>query len=167
MNASLIFTLCRWIVLILSGGLCLYFIWSTLSLGEMPIVGGGKAEIEYAKLPDTSTYLVNFLLLPRLIAAVVLVYWLQGLFRLYEKSCYFSPKSIRCFYWIVATNAALYFYTLVLNIGFTLYMRNLNTGTEFPIVIDILNIFTLFISFALVHALKHANKLENENKEFI
>ncbi|MBO1256323.1 hypothetical protein J3L16_11585 [Alteromonas sp. 5E99-2] len=167
MKTSMIFVLCRWVILGLAAGLCFYVIWSVLVNGQMPIVGGGKAEIEYAKLPNTSAYIVNLLLMPRVIGAVILFFWLQKLFQLYEKSCYFSPKSMQCFIWIVVTNAALYAYTVVLNIGFTLYMRKLDTGDEYPIVIDLLYVFTLFVSLALVHALKHANKIENENKEFI
>lgn len=167
MKASLIFTLCRWFILILAGGLCLYFIWFVLTNGEMPIIGGGNAEIAYAKLTNTSPVIVNLLLIPRVIGAAILLFWLQKLFRLYAKSAYFSPQSIQCFVWIVSTNAALYFYTLVLNLGFTLYMRTLDTASEFPIVIDLLYVFTLLISLALVHALKHANKIENENKAFI
>lgn len=162
----IIFRFAKWFVLALSSVLLMYTGWYYLSFGEFPIAGGTEAERELIKIADKS-WLADIFAIPRLIAAIFMGFWIQKLFGLYATSTFFSKNSVCCYQWLVITNTAIFLYTYLVDIFCQMYLRKLDSSYDVTLIVDLSHVFTILVSFALIHALKHAYEIEKENREFV
>jgi len=166
MTMRLVFMLARYFILGLALALTIYTLWYYFMNGEIPLLGS-EAESALTSHPDTFPWLMNLLSVPRLLGGGVILFCLQKLFYLFSQSVFFSSESVRCFSWIVWVNAGLYCYTIIVAVNSKIYLQQRALDVALPILIDFSHVFTIIISFALIHVLRHANKIEVENKEFI
>lgn len=116
---------------------------------------------------EASRPLLWLILTPSLIIMFSLVYWLQKLLGLYQSGDFFGNRSMSCYLWLVWINVA----SLVLDILETLvvgfYHRSLFGKTEIELVIDFGDTFIVILMLLIVHMLKAAKEIEDENKGFV
>lgn len=161
-----VFKFARWFVLTVSSVLVIYAGWHYLSYNEFPIVGGTEAERELIKISGRN-WLADVFAVPRLIAAIFLGFWIQKLFALYATSTFFSKESVRCFVWLVITNTTIFLYAYLVDIFCQIYLKKFDPSYDIVLIVDLSHVFTILVSFALVHALKCAHEIEKENREFV
>ena len=103
---------------------------------------------------------------PIAITLVLGVYWLQRLFGEYQAGRFFTDCSLRCYVWLVWLKAVNFLYSAI----WPLLLENLSTarGTvESSVSIDAGTFVELIVLLLIVHLLKEAQQLSDENKAFV
>lgn len=103
---------------------------------------------------------------PVAIMLVLGVYWLQRLFGEYQAGHFFTDSSMRCYIWLVWLKAANFLYGAIW--PFLLEKLSTHPGSVDPsISINAGSFVELIVLIVIVHLLKEAQQLSDENKAFI
>jgi len=106
------------------------------------------------------------LMAPIAITLILGVYWLQRLFGEYQAGRFFSDGTMRCYVWLVWLKAFNFVYSAI----WPLLLEQLpvagSTGTV-AMSIDAGTLVELMVLLLIVHLLKVAQQLNDENKAFI
>jgi hypothetical protein len=113
-----------------------------------------------------STQLMLALSAPVLVLLAAGIYWLQRLFRQYQQGDFFTEGSMRCYLWLVWLKVAVFIYGIV----WPLLLSNLLPGPEtadLQVTINAGEIVELVVLLLIVHLLKAAQQIYDENKAFV
>ena len=103
---------------------------------------------------------------PVAIMLVLAVYWLQRLFGEYQAGHFFTDSSMRCYIWLVWLKAANFLYGAIW--PFLLEKLSTHPGSVAPsISINAGSFVELIVLMVIVHLLKEAQQLSDENKAFV
>jgi ABC-type multidrug transport system fused ATPase/permease subunit len=156
----------RYLLLIATAVIALAIILTLSTPGQAWVTFGDGLfnELWHNGASDRSTLLL--VTLPIVIILCLGVYWLQRLFAEYQCGFFFTNSSMRCYVWLVWLKAVnfLYapvWYSLLTNIAspemISDYSLNIEAGTVVEIV----------VLLVVVHLLKEAQQLNDENKAFV
>ncbi len=99
-----------------------------------------------------------------LVAALVLgVYWLQRLFSEYQQGHFFTNASMRCIVWLVWLKAAAFIY----GIFWPLLLIAVAPIQDVGLTIEAGTLVELLVLLLIVHLLKAAQQINDENKAFV
>jgi hypothetical protein len=95
------------------------------------------------------------------------VYWLQRLFAEYQSGHFFRDGTMRCYIWLVWLKATNFFYAAV----WPSLLKMVTSAVEddqLPVqIIDAGTFLELIVLLVIVHVMKEAQKLSDENKAFV
>jgi len=106
------------------------------------------------------------LITPIAIVLVLGIYWLQRLFGEYQQGHFFTDGSMRCYVWLVWLKAAAFVYGIL----WPLLLINLSPSQEYTdlgVTIEAGTLGELAVLILIVHLLKEAQQIHDENKAFI
>ena len=94
------------------------------------------------------------------------VYWLQRLFGEYQAGNFFTDGTMRCYVWLVWLKVASFFYSLIWPL---LLMKLPATGNtaEINLTVDAGTLVELIVLLVIVHLLREAQHISDENRAFI
>jgi hypothetical protein len=94
------------------------------------------------------------------------VYWLQRLFGEYQAGNFFTDDTMRCYVWLVWLKVASFLYGLIWPM---LLMKLPATGNtaEINLSLDAGTLVELIVLLVIVHLLREAQHISDENKAFI
>jgi len=111
-----------------------------------------------------SHWALGAVMAPVVITLVLGVYWLQRLFGEYQAGRFFSDGSMRCYVWLVWLKVVSFLYGAI----WPLLLEKLSTGTaDSTVSIDAGTFIELIVLILIVHLLKEAQRLNDENKGFV
>jgi len=132
----------------------------------------GEGELNALWYSDASSHpWVIAILVPIATMLVLGVYWLQVLFGEYQAGRFFADSTMRCYVWLVWLKVASFGYSamwprLVENMKHMDYMASATSG-EMTATVDVGSLIELVILVLIVHVLKEAQKVHEENQAFI
>jgi hypothetical protein len=103
---------------------------------------------------------------PVAITLVLGVYWLQRLFGEYQAGRFFTDSNMRCYLWLVWLKAISFFYGAI----WPLLLVKLSTAggdVDLSVSLDAGTFVELVVLLLIVHLLKEAQQLNDENKAFV
>lgn len=94
------------------------------------------------------------------------VYWLQRLFGEYQAGRFFTDSTMRCYVWLVWLKATSFLYGVFWP---SLLIKFSTDGSvaDFALSIDADTLVELIVLLVIVHLLKEAQQLNDENKAFV
>ncbi len=115
---------------------------------------------------DVSITAAWLLVLP--VAALFLlgVFWLQRLFGAYQRGRFFTDDVMACYLWLVWLKVASFFYLLVLPVLSSAAASGVSQ-VEASITVDIGTLTELMVLLLIVHILKWAQDIKEENESFV
>jgi len=115
----------------------------------------------------TSNHLMLIVVMaPIAITLVLGVYWLQRLFGEYQAGRFFTDNSMRCYVWLVWLKFVNFLYGAI----WPLLLVGLSTTgdtVDLPVSLDAGTLVELIVLLLIVHLLKEAQQLNDENKAFV
>ena len=163
----LVSTLLKWMVILVSVSVVVYLLYSYVVDGDFNFNSDTTLFMDLWDTEDASRSMLMLSTLPCFLLWAVLNFWLYRLFTNFERGDYFSATSMRCYLWLVWTYAIIFLWQFAYLFILAYYHRMFFDDTEFAISLDLSEMFTLFILVSVVHILKAAKQIEEENKEFI
>ena len=128
-------------------------------------IGDGRFSGLWHSETSSRTTLIA-IMAPVAIMLVLAVYWLQRLFGEYQAGHFFTDGSMRCYIWLVWLKAANFLYGAIW--PFLLEKLSTQPGSVEPsISINAGSLVELIVLIVIVHLLKEAQQLSDENKAFI
>lgn len=106
------------------------------------------------------------LITPVAIVLALGIYWLQRLFGEYQQGHFFTDGSVRCYVWLAWLKAAAFVYGIL----WPLLLNNLSPTQEMSdvaVTIEAGTLGELAVLIVIVHVLKEAQQIHDENKAFI
>ena len=103
---------------------------------------------------------------PVAVTLVVGVYWLQRLFGEYQAGRFFTDGNMRCYLWLVWLKAFSFFYGAI----WPMLLAKLSTDSgnvDLPVSLDAGTFVELIVLLFIVHLLKEAQQLNDENRAFV
>ena len=100
------------------------------------------------------------------ILLVLGIYWLQRLFGEYQQGNFFTDSSMRCYLWLVWLKAGAFIYGII----WPLVVNTLPSAqgvTDLNVTIEAGTIVELGVLLVIVHLLKAAQQINDENKAFV
>ena len=103
---------------------------------------------------------------PIALTLILGVYWLQRLFGEYQAGRFFTDSTMRCYVWLVWLKATSFLYGVFWP---SLLVKFSTDGSvvDYALSIDADTLVELIVLLLIVHLLKEAQQLNDENKAFI
>jgi hypothetical protein len=114
----------------------------------------------------TSSHLALVAIMAPVAVTLVLgVYWLQRLFGEYQAGRFFTDGNMRCYVWLVWLKAISFLYGAIWPL---LLLKLTDSGNvDLPVSLDAGTLVELIVLLLIVHLLKQAQQLNDENKAFV
>jgi hypothetical protein len=103
---------------------------------------------------------------PIALTLILGVYWLQRLFGEYQAGRFFTDSTMRCYVWLVWLKAINFLYSAL----WPSLLAKLSTdggGANLSLSIEAGTLVELIVLLLIVHLLKEAQQLNDENKAFV
>ncbi|MEH6634412.1 MAG: DUF2975 domain-containing protein [Halioglobus sp.] len=94
------------------------------------------------------------------------IYWLQRLFGAYAAGSFFTDESMRCYLWLVWLKVASFAYHLVLPLLFS-WTAQTDGENDANIIVDVGALVELMVLLLIVHLMREAQRINEENKGFV
>ena len=94
------------------------------------------------------------------------VYWLQRLFGAYAAGRFFTDESMTCYLWLVWLKVASFAYQLVLPLIIT-WLAMPASKADSDVIIDVSSLVELMVLLLIVHILREAQRINDENESFV
>ena len=94
------------------------------------------------------------------------IYWLQRLFGAYAAGDFFTDESMRCYLWLVWLKVASFTYNLVLPL-LLLWSTQAETEMDANIIVNPGALVELMVLLLIVHLMREAQRISEENKGFV
>jgi len=94
------------------------------------------------------------------------IFWLQRLLGEYQRGNFFTDGSMRCYIWLVWLKAASFVYGII----WPLLLRSLSStldSADTSVTIEAGTLVELIVLLVIVHLLKAAQQIHDENKAFV
>ena len=140
----------------------------------LAIVSGGQAWVTIGddqlaamvEAGDVSMAAASMLVIPVGIIFLLAVYWLQRLFGADQAGRFFTDDVMTCYLWLVWLKVTSFFYHLVLPVLTSLAASG-GEEVEASIHIDVGTLTELTVLLLIVHILKRAQAIKEENESFV
>lgn len=103
---------------------------------------------------------------PELLLTLLFYFWLQALFKQYQKAQFFTETSMRCYLWLVWLSMGIFVYELLTPFLLLLLPHGLE-NLEVGVKVDIGEFFTLSLLIVILYVLRTAQNIDAENKAFV
>ena len=152
-------------VLLLAGLLVVALVLALVTPGQTWVVLGDGQLNELLADGKLSPLLATALTAPLGLLLVLGVYWLQRLFAEYQQGRFFTEGNLRCYLWLVWLKAAGFVY----GIAWPLLLSSLApaTAADVGVTIEVGTVAELAVLLVIVHLLREAQRLHDENQAFI
>ncbi|MEE4144612.1 MAG: hypothetical protein V2I26_07415 [Halieaceae bacterium] len=94
------------------------------------------------------------------------VYWLQRLFHQYQQGHFFTGGNMRCYLWLVWLKAAAFLYGILWPPLLSSWLPGLDSA-DVQVTISAGALVELLVLLLIVHLLKAAQQIHEENKAFV
>ena len=94
------------------------------------------------------------------------IYWLQRLFGAYAAGRFFTDESMACYLWLVWLKVASFAYQLVLPLLLN-WLATPASPVDTDVIIDISTLVELMVLLLIVHILREAQRINDENESFV
>lgn len=94
------------------------------------------------------------------------IYWLQRLLSEYQQGHFFGDASMRCYVWLVWLKAAGFVYAILWPLLLT-RLSPAQDAADFAVTIEAGTLVELTVLLLIVHLLKEAQQIHDENKAFV
>lgn len=131
--------------------------WVTVAKGSFTEMSTGGASSRIAVITAIA---------PLVITVLLGLYWLQRLFGEYQAGRFFTDGSMRCYLWLVWLKA---FYFVYGTIYPSILAKTVTGGgeTDLSLTINASTFVELIVLLVIVHLLKAAQQINDENKAFV
>ena len=156
----------RYLLLFLAAVLCGAIALTVLLPGQTLFTLGDGQLNELHGSGAISTGLMLAIVAPIGLLLGLGVYWLQRLFSEYQQGNFFTDGSMRCYVWLVWLKAAAFIY----GVTWPVLLAALSpavAATDVAINIEAGTLVELTVLLLIVHLLRAAQQLHDENKAFI
>jgi hypothetical protein len=127
----------------------------------------GEGELNALWYSDASSRpWVIAILVPIATMLVLGVYWLQVLLGEYQAGRFFADSTMRCYVWLVWLKVASFGYSTMWP-RFVENMKHMDSMASATATVDVGSLIELVILVLIVHVLKEAQKVHEENQAFI
>lgn len=157
----------KWSVLFLSILTLAYLLFSYFVYGDFNFQSDDPIFIELWGNNNANRAILIASTLPSFALWMISIYWLFKIFSHFERGDYFSQKSMASYIWLVWIHVSIFVNNLLFSIWLTYYHSQFYGKTEAHINVSLSQLFTLFFLVSIVHILRAARDVEQENKEFI
>jgi DUF2975 family protein len=114
----------------------------------------------------SSQFTLIAVMAPIAITLVLGVYWLQRLFGEYQAGRFFTDSTMRCYVWLVWLKAISFLYSALWPPLLVALSTSQGTG-DVDVSLDAGTLAELIVLLLIVHLLKEAQQLNDENKAFV
>ena len=94
------------------------------------------------------------------------IYWLQRLFHQYQQGHFFTEGSMRCYLWLVWLKVAAFIYGILWPVLLPMLLPALES-VDLRVTISAGALVELLVLLLIVHLLKAAQQIYDENKAFV
>jgi len=156
----------RYLSLLAGVGVCAALVYVLLVPSQQLITLGDGQLLALHRAGAIGPSLMLALLAPIGITLILGVYWLQRLFKEYQQGQFFSEGTVRCYVWLVWLKAAGFVYGIVLPwiLG---SLSPAGEAAEVAVTIEPGTLVELIVLILIVHVLREAQQIDDENKAFI
>lgn len=158
--------LLRYLLLFLAAVLFGVIALTLLMPGQALITLGDGQLNELHSSGAISTGLMSALVAPFCLLLGLGIYWLQRLFSEYQQGHFFTDGSMRCYVWLVWLKAAVFLYGILWPLLLT-SLSPAGAAADVAINIEVGTLVELTVLLLIVHLLRAAQQLHDENKAFI
>jgi hypothetical protein len=131
--------------------------WVTVADGSFTEMSTGGASSRIAVITAIA---------PLVITVVLGLYWLQRLFGEYQAGRFFTDGTMRCYLWLVWLKAFYFVYDIIY--PSILAKTATSVGeTDLSLTIDASTFAELIVLIVIVHLMKAAQQINDENKAFV
>lgn len=103
---------------------------------------------------------------PAIILLALGIYWLQRLFGEYHQGHFFTDGTMRCYVWLVWLKLAAFISGILIPVVLA-SLSSAVESTDLDITIDAGTLVELLVLLLIVHLLKAAQQINDENKAFV
>ena len=156
----------RYLLIASSAALAIAMILAAINTGQEWLSFGDD---RISQLWSTNTDLrlaLALVVLPIPLMLLSGVYWLQRLFGEYHTGHFFKDSTMRCYMWLVWLKAAFFVYEIIWPNVLEL-VSGYEPLAEVSIAIDAGAFVELVVLLLIVHLLKEAQKINDENQAFV
>ncbi len=156
----------RYLLLLLAAVLGVAIALTVLVPGQAWITLGDGQLNELRSSGAIGPGLMLALVAPIGLLLVLGIYWLQRLFSEYQQGHFFTDGNMRCYVWLVWLKAAGFVYGILwplLLVG----LSPAGEAAEVAITVEAGTLVELTVLLLIVHLLREAQQLHDENKAFI
>lgn len=165
-NIQRICTLMRYLVIVTSVIIFMAVAAGQLLYDQWWVELSNGAFNELWQQQDSHHVGLSVLISPLLLMFVLGVYWLQKLFGVYQQGQFFTDNNIRCYLWLVWLKFTSFVYGILWPLLLPL-LPGYISGNDIGLVINVSDFFTLLLMLCIVHVLKAAQDIHDENKGFV
>ena len=106
------------------------------------------------------------LLVPLGLIFILGIYWLQRLFAAYAAGRFFTDETMTCYLWLVWLKVASFAYQIALPLMFT-WFASPASPVDANINIEVSTVVELMVLLVIVHILREAQRINDENESFV
>ncbi|QFU76855.1 DUF2975 domain-containing protein [Halioglobus maricola] len=115
---------------------------------------------------EVSTTAASLLVAPVAVLFLLGVYWLQRLFGAYQMGRFFTDDVMVCYLWLVWLKVISFFYNLLLPVFASLAASG-GDEVDAALTLDLGTLTELMVLLLIVHILKRAQGIKEENESFV
>lgn len=156
----------RYLVIAVAGLICVAVAVGLLVSGQWWVAVGDGAFNQLWQSETLSHGVLSAVIAPLLGMAVLMAYWLQKLFGVFQRGEFFTDNSLRCFLWLVWLKLASFAYGMLWP-WLLSALPGASTDADISITVNVGDFFGLLLMVVIVHLLREAQTISSENKEFI
>lgn len=137
-----------------------------LAGGQEWLVIGDERLVSLVQSGALSGTVAAALLAPLGLIFVLGIYWLQRLFGAYAAGRFFTDETMSCYLWLVWLKVASFAYQIALPLVFTRLASPANP-VDANINIEVSTVVELMVLLLIVHILREAQRIHDENESFV
>ena len=157
----------RYLVLIMTTWITLRFVYELVIDNHLLLSVAPDMMDNLWQNPATNKMILLMYSLPSMCFIILVAYWLQRLFSLFQQGQYFSNSNMYCFLWLVWLNFISSAYSFFGSILLGYYGNNFDVDIKPMATFEVIDFFTMLLLVVIVYVLKAARELEQENQEFV
>ena len=132
---------------------------------ELVSLGDGQLN-ELRRTGAISPQLMLALSVPVIVLLALGIYWLQRLFHHYQQGHFFTEGSMRCYLWLVWLKVAAFIYGILWPVLLPVLLPAMESA-DLQVTISAGALVELLVLLLIVHLLKAAQRIYDENKAFV
>jgi hypothetical protein len=132
---------------------------------ELVSLGDGQLN-ELRRTGAIGPQLMLGLSVPVIVLLALGIYWLQRLFHQYQQGHFFAEGSMRCYLWLVWLKVAAFIYGILWPVLLPVLLPAMEY-TDLQVTISAGALVELVVLLLIVHLLKAAQQIYDENKAFV
>ena len=156
----------RWLLIIATAVIGGAIIIAMFTPGQDWVSVGDGRFTELWSSGTSSHLMLTLVMAPIAITLVLGVYWLQRLFGEYQAGRFFTDSTLHCYVWLVWLKAFNFLYGAI----FPLLLQKLSTvrdTADAAVSLDPGTLVELIVLLIIVHLLKEAQRINEENQAFV